>query len=355
MSEAEETMSRLEERYRLLLRVLPAGYRAAWQEEMVTTFLASMHTDDPEEADYLAEYGRPSWPEVASVARLAIGLRLVVVRHRLGGPGGPPRNALWGDTARLMALIWLLGHATFAITNLTMRLRAGGGLEWLPLPSFDYNLMFPTGLWQTVSLVASLIWLPAYLALLLGQRRVGQVLVALATAAILFADARLFETSAPFALTDVAYHVFGALPLLGLAAFHRDAPKVQARPWLLAIPIVIAIEIALLHLTTPSTLEIFPLLDWPAVYCFALVAAALIVLVRRGSITPAWPLALALLAPAVLGLRVLSLIDLVQIAPPAQQAPFLALGLIEVGAVLAVCVPAAILAGQALRRMPTTA
>lgn len=31
----------LEHRYRRLLRLLPAGYRQAWEEDMVTTFLHS--------------------------------------------------------------------------------------------------------------------------------------------------------------------------------------------------------------------------------------------------------------------------------------------------------------------------
>ena len=43
---------------------------------MVATFLESMDTDDAEAAEYLADYGRPSWSEVASVAALAVRLRL---------------------------------------------------------------------------------------------------------------------------------------------------------------------------------------------------------------------------------------------------------------------------------------
>ena len=62
-------MSVLEDRYRRVLRALPAAYRARWEEEMVATFLASMATDDPDEAEYLGDYGRPSWSEVASVMR----------------------------------------------------------------------------------------------------------------------------------------------------------------------------------------------------------------------------------------------------------------------------------------------
>ena len=36
----------LETRYRALLRILPADYRAAWEEEMVATFLQGMVTDE---------------------------------------------------------------------------------------------------------------------------------------------------------------------------------------------------------------------------------------------------------------------------------------------------------------------
>src|SRR5712691_13419723 len=69
-------MRPLEVRYRSLLRVLPAGYRETWEEEMVATFLESMATDDPDRAGYLADFGRPSWSEVASVLALAVQLRL---------------------------------------------------------------------------------------------------------------------------------------------------------------------------------------------------------------------------------------------------------------------------------------
>ena len=53
----------LEERYRSLLRILPADYRAEWEEEMVATYLQGMATDDEEIAEYLAEFGRPAWSD----------------------------------------------------------------------------------------------------------------------------------------------------------------------------------------------------------------------------------------------------------------------------------------------------
>ena len=77
-------MSVLEDRYRTVLRVLPGSYRAVWEEEMVSTFLDSTRTGDPDDDEFIAEYGRPSLTEVASVATLA-------VRVRLDSPTAAPR------------------------------------------------------------------------------------------------------------------------------------------------------------------------------------------------------------------------------------------------------------------------
>jgi hypothetical protein len=80
-------VNRLEQRYRLVLRtLLPASYRKLWEEDMVATFLESMDSDDAEAAEFLADYGRPGWSEVASVAALA-------VRLRLGAAEAPLRSA----------------------------------------------------------------------------------------------------------------------------------------------------------------------------------------------------------------------------------------------------------------------
>ena len=98
-------MNRLEQRYRVVLRtLLPASYRKLWEEDMVATFLESMASDDAEAAEYLADYGRPSWSEVASVAVLA-------VRLRLGAANAPLRSGAWGEAVRLVALMGLLVHA----------------------------------------------------------------------------------------------------------------------------------------------------------------------------------------------------------------------------------------------------
>lgn len=69
-------MNVLEQRYRSVLRLLPVSYRQVWEPDMVSAFLDSMDAGDREINDYLADHGRPSWREVASIAVLAARLRL---------------------------------------------------------------------------------------------------------------------------------------------------------------------------------------------------------------------------------------------------------------------------------------
>jgi hypothetical protein len=61
---------------------------------MVATFLASTDTD------YLADSSRPSWSEVASVARLA-------VRLRVGRAGVPPLSVVWEEVVQALRLVAL--------------------------------------------------------------------------------------------------------------------------------------------------------------------------------------------------------------------------------------------------------
>src|SRR5690348_9427967 len=78
-------VSPLERRYRLLLRALPAWYRAAWEQDMVATFLAGVEAAvaGDELADLVGEFGWPDRAEVVSVVALALRLRL----------GGAPDHA----------------------------------------------------------------------------------------------------------------------------------------------------------------------------------------------------------------------------------------------------------------------
>ncbi len=87
-------MSRLEERYRRVLRLLPAGYRRQWEDDMVAAFLETMQTGDAETDEYLADHGRPSLAEMTSILSLAVRLRIGGrTRHRARTSGG--RRSAW--------------------------------------------------------------------------------------------------------------------------------------------------------------------------------------------------------------------------------------------------------------------
>ncbi|MCA1673893.1 MAG: hypothetical protein LC799_17390, partial [Actinobacteria bacterium] len=168
-------MKVLEDRYRRVLRMLPSYYRMEWEEEMVATFLASMETHEPEEGAYLADFGRPSVAEVASVVALA-------VRLRLGGAEAPPRSFLWGEAVRRVALVGLLTGAAL-MTMFTLRdLWLTQVIPW-PTPPVRMRALgnpAPLDLWPRALWLCSLALIPAYLALVSGRWRAARVLAALA-------------------------------------------------------------------------------------------------------------------------------------------------------------------------------
>jgi hypothetical protein len=104
----------LEQRYRRVLRLLPGYYRDKWEQDMVTAFLDSWLTGDPEEDEAIIEFCRPTWPEVASVAGLA-------ARLYLGGTGAPRRYFAWGQAVRGAVLTVMLVHAVRALDAFVRR------------------------------------------------------------------------------------------------------------------------------------------------------------------------------------------------------------------------------------------
>ncbi|HEV7975148.1 hypothetical protein [Amycolatopsis sp.] len=84
-----------------------------WADEMVATFLESMATDAVEDAEYVAEFGKPSWAEVVSVVALA-------VRLRLGGGASSARYFAWGAAVRIVALVGLLVNALLATASVEL-------------------------------------------------------------------------------------------------------------------------------------------------------------------------------------------------------------------------------------------
>jgi hypothetical protein len=274
-------MTGLERRYRRVLRLLPADHRARWEEEMVDTFLRASEPEDPEDADFVADHGRPGAAEVASVVALA-------VRLRFGGAEAPPRSFAMGEAVRRVALVGLLVQAASALAGAV-------ALPWTDPVALRDVATDPAH----VVMFTGLVWVPAYLALVLGARRVAVWSAGLGVGFSAWSTVSSVVIGVP--VLPVSYQfLMTVLPVLAMAAFHRDAPPVPVRPWLVALPVAAVVLVVVLMVQTPAP----TLLDWSGVLCVAVVVAALTHLLRGGR--GPWSVALLVLAVAVLGERVLS-------------------------------------------------
>jgi hypothetical protein len=215
----------LEQRYRRVLRLLPGYYRDVWEEDMVAAFLDGWLTGDPDEDSVTMEYDRPSWQEIASVASLA-------ARLYLGAAGTPRRYLAWGQAVRGTVLALLLTHALWGLDAVVLVARSHRLIGWLsPHPAAG-------GIWLTGWYVESYGWIAVFVALVLGHYRVARVIAVLAVVTTL-ADVLQMQLAgellSPFASWSY-WALMDLIPVAAMAAFHRDAPPVPRRPWLLALP-----------------------------------------------------------------------------------------------------------------------
>jgi hypothetical protein len=334
------TRSRLEERYRSVLRMLPASYREVWEEDMIATFLAGMATDDAEDAEFVADYGRPSWSEVVSVAALAVRLRLGADERR---------GALWGAALRRVALVSLLVHAASAVIGLGFLFWLAGRLPFVAPPQPDVAEHTLHDRWYTIPGLTMIAWVPAYLAVLWGQPRTGRILALLGLAGYAVPTVAELFRAGPLLVTTWFNLMLSGVFVAALAAFRPGVPPVRRRPWLLALPVAVPLLLGAGLVTWPRDDQLrLPVLDWPGICVAALALAAVVHLARRAR-PPSWSLALALFAAAVGALRVLSLADYLMSGSPDVRNPMLALGAVEALVVLAVAVPLWSLAASALR------
>lgn len=287
-------MNRLEERYRRLLRVLPRSYRQQWEDDMVATYLLSTASDDPDEARFMADYGSPSAAEVRSVLALA-------VRLRLGGAGAPPGYRLLGAAIRRFALLTLLLHAA-------QQLVSGVFEAWYYADPPDPASAFPANAATIVFSLMRLLIVPAFLALVFGFRRTAATLAVFAVLPS-FVSAVTFASHGGFLPTSVGQFVFDVLPICALAAFHSDAPPVPKRPWLIAFAGAVLLNAAL-----PVVARFFPVprlllyaVDITGVWCGFVCLVAVVYAITVRSRSAGWPMAIAMLAFATLGLRLLTL------------------------------------------------
>jgi hypothetical protein len=285
--------SRLELRYRRVLRILPGAYRVSWEEEMVDTFLASA----PPGAS------RPSAPEALSVLALAVRLRLGGLRT--------DRSLALAEALRFLALSVLLLQVVLGSIQAGAVLWYNGLVPASPHPSQDPS---PWIVGIAVTLLMPVLWLIAYVVTLL-DRRSGRVLIVLTSLLGIGLDPlRLGRTVLRFATTfsspalDLLTAVVIALPVLGAAAFHRDAPPLRARPWWIALAAGLPVAWVLAYLTRFYSVMIC--LDLEAAWFVLATAGLLVWLARRGSGRPfglGWVLALTVLASVAPLLRLLAL------------------------------------------------
>jgi len=333
-------MSVLEDRYRAVLRVLPASYRAVWGEEMVSTFLDSTRTGDPEDDEFLADFGRPSMSEVVSVVVLA-------VRVRLAGPAVAPRIAVGGQAVRVVAMVGLLVNAIALPAAVVQHWWLSTGM---PLPAANRAAInaHPADTAAAID-VFGVLWIAALVAVLVGQYRAGKLLavVALVPSAARAIEMTVHRSDVPDSLViavwcDLLVYV---LLVAALAAFNERVSPPRRRPWLIALAVVVlgvGPVVGVLPILQPVDQ---PGLDWPGLVCVVWLVAALVPRVTR-SLTSAT--AVALLAVPVLALRLVWLLYDTGLGGVGDYPPLL-VGLVELAVVAAASVLLLLRTGHRVR------
>ncbi|WP_314176274.1 hypothetical protein [Streptomyces winkii] len=329
--------SLLEQRYRRVLRMLPASYRAQREEEIVDTYLQDFDEHDQDEL-------RPSWREVASIAALA-------VRTRMGGPRAAPRYAVAGATVRLFALLSILLHGARELTDRALSLAWYSGApahdRELFLGVFSGHGVLP-GVREALLWLLPLCWVAAYAALLRDRRRTALVLTALAALpGLMFAVE--WASGGPELIDgfDVAFAASGWLTVLAVGcAFHGGAPPARlpfVPPGLALMAVCVLMGGSVVVWTDGADAV------WSSgTVCVAGGIAWCVTRARgaAGAADPAVPLALALLSCAVLAERTGLLVVLLDSRLPASL--MYAAG--AQTAVLTVLVAALAVAGSRLAR-----
>lgn len=318
-------MSLLEQRYRNVLRLLPASYRAQREDEMVTAFLESVgevsDEDDP----------KPGFSEVASVAGLAI-------RVRLGDVDGPAGRIRWGDVFRLVAVLGLLYQAVNSLVSGigSLRLFVGGGEAMSP--HMFMEIVGPPG---SVSRLAWVGWLlvdaaviAGYLALLRGHRSTAKILALCLLARPAYQEVadHAVGSGGTMVGSDLLASLFAVVTVIALVlGFHRGARAVTHRRRWLGVLVASSVVLEVLVLLAGWVLNsaAAPGIAWisPSVVACLFLAAAgtgYVVwhLLAPGRRTPVWPLAFAVLITIRLGM----LLGELQFMEHAQLVPTVSAG-----------------------------
>jgi hypothetical protein len=301
----------LEQRYRRVLRLLPGYYRDKWEEDMVAAFLDSWLTGDPYTDECVMEFCRPTWPEVASVARLA-------TRLYLSGAGAPRRHFAREQAIRWAVLAVTLIQAVRGLDVLVLSAWSRHLFSWLPAPPPGMVVATPGGaLPPAVWYLVAYAWIVTFLVLVLGYRRTAQAIAALAIIpdlVVLLQGQFTGRLPAPYVGPWAFWVLLNLAPVLAMTAFHRNAPAAPRWPWLLALPanyLVVVVPLLALQLTGKSAW----VPDFSGLYCILVALACLAhtpwMRSRRAASSGVWSLTLALLAADAGAYRIFSIADYV--------------------------------------------
>ncbi|MEU6428751.1 hypothetical protein ABZ860_22905 [Microbispora sp. NPDC046973] len=346
MSQRISGRSVLEERYRRWLRLLPASYRAEREEEMVAAFMEGAQREPDGHDDQ-----RPRFLEIASVAALAL-------RLRLGGPGSPPRSRLWGEAVRRAALFGLVFWTVIGGLYAGQAVLTYG----IPVDALPEGVMgigdpeSPERVRLVLADLVPLLWAAGLGALVRGRPRTAKA-VAVAALVVPYVLVPPFvagwESAVGWACSALPAVVTVAALAIG---FHRDAPppRLPARRalLLLALPIAVGLLLSLVvgvlgaatRAGTVSARLLMPVWMWvdtTGLACVSLLAVAVWCVIRhRTPGRPAAPVALAaaiLTVPVVLARAAtwpLGVADVTRLAATLQLAVLAASGitLVVIGA-----------------------
>ncbi|GAA4047917.1 hypothetical protein [Nonomuraea soli] len=279
-------MTLLEQRYRNVLKLLPASYRAEREEEMVAAFLEAY--DAPDETG-----PRPPWGEIFSVAALAVRVRL----------SWRPRGAAWGETVRLTALFGIGLQAVLSSATL---------MSALADPLSDR-------LYEAANLGLAICWLLAFATLARGAVRPARSLALAGLAFTVFQ-----QVAITLAFGDIAFESWlgttsmAVVAALALLLGHHGGSTTPVLPWLVIVP---AMAVGLVYYVSASVLTSGPApgLDeswmwiWPwasgeGVAALLLTVGSVSALTRRPVHAPA-ALALGVLGLPLLASRLPLLLD----------------------------------------------
>jgi hypothetical protein len=340
--------SLMERRYRRVLRLLPAGYRHRWEEDMVGAFMAGAYASNPHADDVMS--GRPALAERLSVVAL-------VVRVRLSGSYASPRGLEWYHVVHGLALMALLYQALAATISVAFGI---GLVVESAVDGWGTGVSRPLILeFLPWSQVVSPLWVAAFCCFVMGRLTAARVLVVLALASTIgvTVTTHIMVSSAgavgvPFGPADLSRWGWLAVSMVTVFVCPPDA-RASRRFWFGAYLVG---SLALV----PIALQAFrPYGPWVRLVSLAnatstaliiAMAVALLGVVSGRHQSPRWLLALATFAGGVGGVRLMT--TLAREPWPMGAPPYAGVATSLDAILVSLGVACAVVGMYALRRLP---